>query len=287
MNSYDDCLAVKWQNRMVKLDTGIDMACYECGDKSGIPMMFIHGVTDGCVSWSQIVPEMVDKGYYCIVVEYRGNGRTDKPDQGECGYTAEIIADDIIDFMDKSSLAKVHVVGHSYGSLIAQTLAIKAPERFLSYILIDGAVRCAENEVLKNVINGYDDFKGVEAYDDYMPESFVKEWTATSNEDENFRIATYEHAHVMPAVAWKNLMRGLIRFDSSEYIHNITGNILVIWGTADDIFTKADQDELKQGLTGCNVKYVDVPDASHNGFWDSLNMVKKYSTIMDEYIRSI
>lgn len=287
MNDYDACLTVKWQKHMVRLNTGIEMACYEYGDKSGVPVMFIHGVTDGCVSWSQMVPEMADKGCYCVVIEYRGNGRTDKPDQGECGYTAELIAEDIIDFMDKFELPKVHVVGHSYGSLIAQVLAVKAPERFLSYTLIDGAVRCAENSVLLSVINGYDDFKGVEAYDDYMPETFVREWTDTSNEDENFRKATYEHAHCLPAVAWKNLMRGLIRFDSSEYIHDIKGNVLVIWGTGDDIFTKEDQTQLKAGLIGCDVRYVDVQGASHNGFWDSLNMVKKYAAVIDEYIKNI
>ena len=287
MKMYDDCLAVGWQNSMVKLDTGIEMACYEIGDEGGIPILFIHGVTDGCVSWSQMVPEMVSKGYKCTVIEYRGNGRTDKPDMGECGYTAELIADDVIDFMNKKELGKVHVVGHSFGALINQALAVKAPEKFLSYTLIDGAVNCTQNPVLLSVLNGFDDFKGVEAYDDFMPEGFVKDWTANTNEDEAFKEATFEHARSMPAVAWQNLMRGLIRFDSSKYIGDIKGNVLVIWGTEDDIFPVSDQEDIKAGLTGCQVKYVDIEGASHNGFWDSLEMVKKFAAVIDEYIKSL
>ena len=54
--------------------------------------------------------------------------------------------------------------------------------------------------------------------------------------------------------------------------------------TEDDIFPKADQDQVKAGLTGCNVKYVDVDGASHNGFWDSMVMAETYADHILDFI---
>ena len=51
-----------------------------------------------------------------------------------------------------------------------------------------------------------------------------------------------------------------------------------------DIFPKADQDQVKAGLTGCNVKYVDVDGASHNGFWDSMVMAETYADHILDFI---
>ena len=284
---YYEYLNMDWEESKVRLDTGIDMAYCEFGSDTGIPLLLIHGVTDGSISWAQVAPVMAQKGYHCYAIEYRGNGMTDKPDMGEEGYTAELIADDILNFMDKLNLEKTHVAGHSFGSLISQVLAIKAPERFLSYILIDSAVDatgCIALDILKG--DG-GEFPDLNSFGEYMPAEFVKTWTAVENEDGNFRRAVYEHAAQLPIIAWKNLMRGLVRFDNRAHIGEITGDVLVIWGTGDDIFTAKDQEQLKAGLTSCRVKHIDVEGASHNGFWDSIASAEKYCDYMDEFIKSL
>ena len=288
LENYQKYIPKDWEKHIEKLNTGIHMAYYECGKKDGIPLLLIHGVTDGCVSWMQMAPKLAERGYHCYIVEYRGNGATDKPDQGKTGYTAELLADDIMALMDSIGLEKTHVAGHSYGTLISQVLAARYPERFFSYTLIDAAVNCTENPVLKWAVNGEENgFNGVEAYDDFMPADFVKDWTATGNEIEDFRKAAYAHAAGLPAVAWKNLMRGLTDFNSSSFIGDIKGDVLVIWGTEDDIFTADDQKDLKEGLTSCNVRYVDIEGASPNGYWDSLEMAEKYADHIDRFIKQI
>ena len=42
--------------------------------------------------------------------------------------------------------------------------------------------------------------------------------------------------------------------------------------------------QVKAGLTGCNVKYVDVDGASHNGFWDSMVMAETYADHILDFI---
>ena len=210
---------------------------------------------------------------------------TDKPDMGPFGYTGELLADDIIDFIEKLDLQEIHVVGHSYGSLITQILAVKIPQRCADYVLIDTAVDCRNNPVILSVRNGDGDgFKGLDHYPDGLPDSFLQEWTAMGNESKSFRAEALEHVRQMPMVSWKNLMDGLLQFNSTAFIGDIHGDVLVLWGTEDDIFPKVDQDQVKAGLTGCNVKYVDVDGASHNGFCDSMVMAETYADHILDFI---
>ncbi|MFR6054967.1 MAG: alpha/beta fold hydrolase, partial [Waltera sp.] len=168
--TYYDYAEVDWEQKYLDLDTGVRMAYYECGPKDGKTVLLIHGVTDGCVAWAQIAPVLEKAGCHCYIVEYRGNGMTDKPDMGPFGYTGELLADDIIDFIEKLDLQEIHVVGHSFGSLITQILAVKIPQRCADYVLIDTAVDCRNNPVILSVRNGDGDgFKGLDHYPDGLP----------------------------------------------------------------------------------------------------------------------
>ena len=109
-------------------------------------------------------------------INRREIGMTDKPDMGPFGYTGELLADDIIDFIEKLDLQEIHVVGHSFGSLITQILAVKIPQRCADYVLIDTAVDCRNNPVILSVRNGDGDgFKGLDHYPDGLPDSFLQE----------------------------------------------------------------------------------------------------------------
>ena len=101
--TYYDYAEVDWEQKYLDLDTGVRMAYYECGPKDGKTVLLIHGVTDGCVAWAQIAPVLEKAGCHCYIVEYRGNGMTDKPDMGPFGYTGELLAGDIIDFIETGS----------------------------------------------------------------------------------------------------------------------------------------------------------------------------------------
>lgn len=275
-----------WQEHNIMLDTGINMAYCEGGERTdeNRDILLIHGVTDGCVSWSQVAPALAEKGMHCYVIEYRGNGLTDRPDMPE-GYTAEIIAEDILSFMKNLGIRRIHTVGHSFGSLITQVLASEAPERIKSATLIDTAVSCGKNPVLTEVIENYGKyFNTAEGEDSNMPEEFIKQWADTSNEDEEFRKATYLHVRDMPSVSWKNLMNGIIKFDGREYLRNIKCPVMVIWGTEDEIFTDKDQAEVRKYLHAPEVRYIDIEGASHNGFWDSLSKADMYAEYIYDFI---
>ena len=290
MKSFADYIPVNWTEHKTELPTGITLAWTCCGPADGIPLILIHGVTDGRISWSQVAPMLAERGYRVYVPEYRGNGKTDKPDPGPCGYLIQTHTDDILAWMDAVGIRQAHIAGHSLGSLICQRLNITAPERILSTTLQDSAARCTENEVIRWVLQGDGaDFLGVCGYaeTEQLPESFLTEWTENTNDCEDFRLATLEHVRQIPYPAWNWLMTGLAAYDNRDALPKMTGKVLVLWGDNDTVFPQQDQDELLQGLTGCDVTRNTLCGGSHNFHWDGPEARLWCVDALDAFLRSL
>lgn len=290
MKCFTEYMKVNWESKKAVLPTGITMAYAECGPADGIPMILIHGVTDARVSWSQVAPMMAERGYHIWVPEYRGNGLTDKPDPGPEGYLAEMHARDIVALMDVLGIEKAHIVGHSLGSIICQIINIWNPGRVLSTTLQDSTVRCMPNEVLEWAEKGDGgEYLGVHGYDEAqaMPDSFLVGWTENGNECADFQAATLEHVRQMPYPVWAWLIEGLNAFDNRKYIHLVSGKVLVMWGSEDAIFPQKDQDELRAGLTGCDVTWKILEGGSHNFHWDGLAAREWFVETLDAYIKAL
>ncbi|RST59746.1 alpha/beta hydrolase [Siminovitchia terrae] len=69
-----------------------------------------------------------------IYLDHRANGQSERVDPATC--TLEQLADDIDAFRKYLGLDKVHVLGHSFGGMVAQTYAIKYPSSVEKLLLI-------------------------------------------------------------------------------------------------------------------------------------------------------
>jgi 3-oxoadipate enol-lactonase len=100
----------------------------------GEPLIFISGYTSDHSLWETVLGGFTDK-YQVIIFDNRGAGQSsDKPDYP---YTAQVMADDTIGLIKALDFQRVHIVGHSFGSCVAQTLAVKHPDYVKSIILIN------------------------------------------------------------------------------------------------------------------------------------------------------
>ena len=95
----------------------------EHGD--GHPLLLIQGLGYARWSWEPIVPGLAER-YRVIFFDNRGIGESDKP---EGPYTARQMADDALQVLDEAGVDHAHVLGASLGGMIAQELAVLAPER--------------------------------------------------------------------------------------------------------------------------------------------------------------
>ena len=67
-----------------------------------------------------------------IAYDFRGNGRSDKPDEP---MTMETFVDDTAALLDELDIERAHVYGQSFGGMVAQELALDRPARVRSLVL--------------------------------------------------------------------------------------------------------------------------------------------------------
>jgi pimeloyl-ACP methyl ester carboxylesterase len=246
-----------------QLSTGINMAYVELGAKSDTAVVLIHGATDSYLSWSQIAPRLANAGYYVIVPELRGHGKTDKPESGP--YTVQIHSEDVEALLTSLEIEKAHFVGHSLGTFVSQQIAVNDPALAVSLTLIGSARTVAGNETLEWLLEGDGDFTGVN-HETELSEEFLTEWTTSSNYSPEFIEKTYEHAKGLPVYVWRNVFNGLI--DPVEGIEKITAPVQLIWGTEDAFFSRDDQNDLIAALSGTAATLVEKEGLSHNTHWE-------------------
>lgn len=289
VKSYADYQTVEWTENKIKLSTGINLAYTVTGPENGIPVVLIHGLTDGRVSWSQVAPELAQKGYRVYVPEYRGNGKTDKPYE-ESAYSVEELTKDIAAFVDELNIEKPHIVGHSLGSFIAQELNISYKDKISSITLIGSGVSVStDNETIDWLVNGDEEgFNGIYGYDDTqkLPESFIEAWGYSTNPDPDFQAANLAHLRQTPYYVWKNLVSNLLKVDNTDRLEDITGDVQIIWGSEDVIFPEEQQELLKKGLVNSNVTFHEIEGADHNTHWGSKEAVDTVVSYIDEFIKN-
>jgi non-heme chloroperoxidase len=90
----------------------------ESGDRGGVPVVMLHGVTDSWRSFEPVLPRLPDD-IRAIAVTLRGHGEAPKPDSG---YGIEEFAEDVVALMDELELGPAIIVGHSMGTMVAQRI---------------------------------------------------------------------------------------------------------------------------------------------------------------------
>src|SRR5579863_4443830 len=116
----------------IALPDGITLGYVELGDPHGVPVVLIHGYTDSDLDWAPLVPYL-SKDFRLVIVDLRGHGESSKP---ECCYTRLDFAYDVKLLLDALGIARADIVGHSLGSIVAQTFAEFWPRRTRRVVLI-------------------------------------------------------------------------------------------------------------------------------------------------------
>lgn len=110
---------------------------YAAGTRGvGEPIVFVHGFPTSGHLWSEVVP-LVPAGHRVVVVDMLGYGRSDRPGPGaQQELSIRAHADRLLALLDVLGINYACVVGHDLGGGVAQSLAVRHPQRVSRLCLV-------------------------------------------------------------------------------------------------------------------------------------------------------
>lgn len=104
----------------------------------GFPLMLLHGFTGSREDFVDWFDELAAAGWHVVAPDHRGHGGSQKPDDEEA-YSLATLASDAVALADQLGWDEFVLLGHSMGGMVAQLVAIEAPERVAALVLMDTA----------------------------------------------------------------------------------------------------------------------------------------------------
>jgi aminoacrylate hydrolase len=225
---------------------------------SGEPLLLVSGLGGVASYWKPNIPALAAK-YRVIVHDHRGAGQST---HSNIRYSVDQMTDDVVRFMDHLKIGSAHLVGHSTGGAIGQTLAIRSPGRLRKLVLFATWTKAdkffkqlfaARHALLTHV--------GKEAYVRagtlfLYPPSWIKANEAVIEEREKLSIASFPPPDVVTS-----RIDAIVAFDRSAELDRIRTPTLVLCAKDDFITPAYFSEELAQKIPGANL--VLLPQGGH------------------------
>jgi pimeloyl-ACP methyl ester carboxylesterase len=100
----------------------------------GPNVVLIHGATGNMAFWYMSSLPVLIKEFRVTTYDLRGHGYSDVPPSG---YTSAHMSADLSALLDHLEIERAHLVGHSFGGVVALHTAALNPERVASLVLAD------------------------------------------------------------------------------------------------------------------------------------------------------
>ena len=114
--------------KRVTIDDGIELHYIEQG--TGEPVLFVHGATGDCFTWTRQLKDFAKAGYRAIAYSRRHNYPNDNKIRPNHSGADE--ARDLAQFIRKLNVGKVHLVGFSAGANASLVATLDHPELVLT-----------------------------------------------------------------------------------------------------------------------------------------------------------
>lgn len=262
------------------------------------PIIFLHGGPGyNCVNFeSTTAQQLADKGYYVIVYDRRGEGRSKDPN---AKFTFKETFEDLNSIYQQNNLTKATLIGHSFGGIVATLFAEANPNKVQSIILVGAPVSL--QSTFKNILtksksiyqakNDSVNLKYVTMlenmntssieYSSYCfghamqngfyttknPSDEAKNIYAKFRTDTSMAKYASQMSYEAPQGFWKNEKYTTI--DVTENLQDLINQkvkIYGLYGKEDGLFSAQQIDDLEKLIGIDNIKYFD--NCSHNVFMD-------------------
>jgi aminoacrylate hydrolase len=200
---------------------------------AGPPLLLVAGLGGVGAYWRPQLATFRQR-FRVIVHDHRGCGQSTR---SEIDYSIDQMAEDVLALMDHLGLKRAHLLGHSTGGAIGQTIAITRPDRLASLILyatwtrVDifmGRIMKARKTLLEAA--------GADAFIELTPCLLFPDWWLNQNPDKLAALDRMTREGFPSVSIAASRCQAVIDFDRTRELDSIVAPTLVL-GVHDDFLT--------------------------------------------------
>lgn len=245
--------------KAARLRSGLVLPYAQAGRPEGVPVVFVHGLAD---SWWTFEPLLrrLPAALCGYAPTQRGHGDAGRPPDG---YGPQDFADDLVEFLDAVEVRRTVLVGASSGGVAARLVAGSHPDRVAGLVLAGVPATLAGRPDVRAPA------ERVRHLDDPVPRALAEEMMAarTSRPLGRGLFATLVEENLkVPARVWRETVRGLLETDLEATLRGILVPTLVLWGDADSVLPRTDQQRILDAVLGARL--VVYEGAGHALYWE-------------------
>ena len=153
-------------------------------------------------------------------------------------------------FLDAVGVERATIVGHSMGGLVALRFALDHPDR-VTRLVLAGTSPAAGNAGVRALNDE------VQRLPDPVPDEFIRAFqlsTLSRQLEPSFLERVVAESRKLPARVWREAFTGILAADVARDLSRLPRvPTLIAWGDRDDIFPRADQERLRDGIAGATL----------------------------------
>jgi pimeloyl-ACP methyl ester carboxylesterase len=198
----------------------------------GEPLLFLNGLSGDHLYWrSQL--RAFGNDYRCLAVDNRDVGQSS---YAVAPYCMSDLAGDLSEWMERLSLPPAHVVGLSMGGMIAQELALAAPARVKSLVLV--STLAWADEWFRGTLRAFELIRRqvadtAEFFDAILPWWVSHHFFEGSERVSWLRMLLRQNPYPQSLEGFLRQLRALAHHDARERLHDIHCPVLILAGEDD------------------------------------------------------
>jgi len=249
-------------------------------------LLFLHGFTGSSEDWKPIVP-FIDKNFSAIGIDIIGHGESDSPEIEDL-YTADAIANQLMNIIEHIIKGKVIPVGYSMGGRVALNFANIYPEKIEALILESTTPGIKDEKLREERIKKDEEI--IEYIKTHSIEQFIDYWMNMEIFNTQKRFSEERRKQIKASKLRNNpigLANSLRGFGTGkmpplfDYLKNVKCKTLLITGELDTKFTNINEEIV--GLFP-NAEHKAIKNAGHN---THLEANKDFVRTINSFLSSI
>jgi non-heme chloroperoxidase len=123
------------KSQLVTVDKDVKLEVLDWGG-TGRPLVFLAGLGATAHGLDKLAPKFIGK-YHVYGITRRGFGASDKPDPVTADYSADRLADDVLEVMEKLKIDRPVIAGHSLAGEELSSIGSRHPEKVAGLVYLE------------------------------------------------------------------------------------------------------------------------------------------------------